>query len=305
MATFENQVFSLIAQSQDGYGLVDKKNILVYANQAFHDYFYTSEGDVGVTHFDSIIRRNHRAKRGVYISSGDVEEFINYINSVRRSKQYRLFEVDYIDKRWFLFSEQTSPEGEVLLHLKDITKQKLTEFSLISRMDKLERLALTDELTGLGNRRAFKDSTASEISRIERSGFSAAMLVIDLDHFKQVNDKHGHGVGDLALAHCAAIMKKSIRPSDIIGRIGGEEFAVFLADTLAEEAHKIANRIVTSIANSTFIAEGETIPLTTSVGLAVMKSDISFGVLYEVADQALYMAKEQGRNRVCQVPVQL
>ena len=296
MSVFEQHIFSLLSKSKDGYALFDKSDVLVFANSAFHDLMYTHEDDIGTLNFEQIMRRNFDNNRGVNINSGDIDRFIEYVHSVRRSVPQRLFEVDYVDQRWMMFSEQVGEHGELLMRMTDITKRKVIEFDLMSRLSKFQKMALTDELTGLANRRAFKESLNCEVSRLRRNNQCATLMVLDLDHFKRVNDLHGHTTGDLALSHSAKLMRSCIRPSDIIGRIGGEEFAIFLSDTDTQQAKVVAERVRESVACAPLVSDDYEISLTVSIGIATMCEDISFDTLYETADQALYQAKTMGRN---------
>ena len=125
-----------------------------------------------------------------------------------------------------------------------------------------------------------------------------SMLVMDLDYFKVVNDKYGHPAGDAALIHITDIFSQSLRQYDILGRIGGEEFAVFLSNTTIEKSMEIAERIRAQVEQSAFTVDGQEIPLTVSIGQTTLGCDAEFDDLYTQADQALYFAKTTGRNKV-------
>ena len=185
----------------------------------------------------------------------------------------------------------------MLVQIKDISKQKLTEITLKDSVTKLRKLALTDSLTQLANRRAFVDAVETELARCQRNGLSATMLVIDLDYFKTINDTYGHLAGDEVLVHTAQILRRATRQYDIIGRLGGEEFAGFMADTDASIACEVAERIRQTIQATPTIVESIPIEVTTSIGISVQTPPSTFENLFDDADEALYQAKAQGRNQ--------
>jgi len=168
--------------------------------------------------------------------------------------------------------------------------------------EELERRAYTDYLTGLANRRYFIEKAEAELVRHHRYGEEISLLMFDIDYFKQVNDQYGHSVGDLVLQKIAEICRTILREIDIIGRIGGEEFAILLPKTDGEEATNVAQRLRIAI------SEGEVeMPrdikspkFTASFGvMSTGNGTISIDELLNQADDALYKAKESGRNRVC------
>ncbi len=165
--------------------------------------------------------------------------------------------------------------------------------------ERLSELAHTDALTALYNRRAYDQELAREWRRVQRNGAALSVLLIDADHFKSINDQHGHAVGDRVLQALAALIQRSAREIDVAARIGGEEFAVLLSDTGATSALNVAERIRSQIAQS------DTMPVTgvtVSIGVATLAAEESAASLQHRADQALYMAKSQGRNRVVSAP---
>lgn len=158
-----------------------------------------------------------------------------------------------------------------------------------------EENALTDELTKLPNRRALAQNFLQETQRARRHHNPIAFLMIDLDHFKQVNDTFGHLNGDAVLAELAQILKTSARESDVCARYGGEEFALILHETTEQGAHVLAERIRAKVAAATFPGG---LKLTISVGVAATEEPSLFTQLIDRADQALYAAKQGGRNQV-------
>ena len=165
----------------------------------------------------------------------------------------------------------------------------------------LYEAAVRDRLTGLHNRGYFDDRLAAEFSFVRRHRTSIAVLLIDLDHFKQVNDTYGHPVGDLVLQATAAKISESLRAEDLAARYGGEEFVVLARGTDVGGALVLAQRLRTRIALAQTETPSGIVKVTASIGLAVMRKDIvyeSVSALLSDADEALYEAKRNGRNQV-------
>jgi diguanylate cyclase (GGDEF)-like protein len=163
----------------------------------------------------------------------------------------------------------------------------------------LEGLASTDALTGLHNRRAFLALANNEWERFQRYGRPLSMLMVDADHFKSINDNFGHDVGDKVLAQLASHCSDARRGSDIVARLGGEEFAILLPETDLASAALVAEKLRSSIGAQTVEVDGTNIAITVSIGVAVAKRSISdLDDLIKRADMALYAAKRGGRNRV-------
>ena len=164
----------------------------------------------------------------------------------------------------------------------------------------LEELARTDPLTGLPNRRAIEDWATRQLSGAARYGFSFLVVLADLDHFKSVNDTHGHDAGDRVLKKFAEILKANSRRSDICGRIGGEEFLFILTHTTQENARIVIERIRAELEATKFDFDGASLTVTASFGLAGFEGTqtADFNRLVAQADVALYAAKRTGRNRI-------
>jgi two-component system, cell cycle response regulator len=164
----------------------------------------------------------------------------------------------------------------------------------------LRQLATRDQLTGLLNRREFDRIMAEEAERSRRFGHPLALVMVDIDHFKAVNDTHGHLAGDAVLREVAKTLTAQLRTVDRVARIGGEEFALVLVQTGRSAATEVAQRVVKAVAASPVIIEsGVSLRLTISAGLAVLPEDVSWlELLIGAADRSLYAAKRGGRNRV-------
>jgi diguanylate cyclase (GGDEF)-like protein len=173
----------------------------------------------------------------------------------------------------------------------DITQRKLLE-------DELRRLATTDALTGIATRGHFLDSAELEIERTHRYQRPLSVMMLDIDHFKSINDSHGHAAGDTAIQKVVGVLKQLLRGEDLVGRLGGEEFGVLLPETDSERAVIVAERIREQIA-ALHIVNGESrIAVSVSIGLTEYQhSDTGIDALLLRADRALYSAKHGGRNR--------
>jgi diguanylate cyclase (GGDEF)-like protein len=171
---------------------------------------------------------------------------------------------------------------------------------LRATLAELEKLVTTDALTDLPNRRSFFSRLQSEFTRSARYGRPLSLVMLDLDHFKDVNDTHGHMVGDAVLRHLSAIMRGCVREADMIARYGGEEFVILLPETERDGAAYIAERVRCEVDDAPYKLEtGEIVHVTVSLGVACIAAgeeipDID--KLLQNADEALYKAKNSGRN---------
>lgn len=165
---------------------------------------------------------------------------------------------------------------------------------------RLHEIAIRDYLTGCFNRRHFYTLAEPELARAHRHGTPLSLLMFDFDHFKQVNDTYGHAGGDAVLQQAVEVIQERLRISDVLSRLGGEEFAVLLPETELEQAKQLAERLRQAIAEHPFEHAGVPIPATASFGVATAQpGDVSIDVLLGRADLGLYLAKDRGRNRVC------
>jgi two-component system, cell cycle response regulator len=163
----------------------------------------------------------------------------------------------------------------------------------------LAEVARRDALTGLANRRAFDEALLREVARARRSGAALAVVVLDVDHFKRVNDAHGHAAGDLVLAEVAARARAALRAGDLLARVGGEELAAVLPAADLAAAAEVAERIRSGLAAAPVVAGGAALAVTASLGCAaLLPSDADGAAVLARADARLYDAKRGGRNRV-------
>lgn len=217
------------------------------------------------------------------VCEGDMEV------QVRSGKATHVFKVSIIPIRM----GRDESAGKLVV-LQDITEHK----KLLAR---LRELANKDELTGIFNRRRLMEACGEELVRAARLGRPLSLIILDLDHFKRVNDTHGHQAGDEVLQGVARVIQDRLRPYDIFGRYGGEEFAVVLPETAPESGREIAERLRRDLEDHPLPVLGGELAVTASfgvAGVAEVTGEHSVRTLLQQADMALYRAKDKGRNRV-------
>lgn len=180
-----------------------------------------------------------------------------------------------------------------------LQKSKASETQLELQLSKMEDLAMMDELTQLKNRRSFFDSVEPVIAASRRRGQNVAIAILDLDDFKKLNDRYGHIAGDAVLRQVARRIEETLRQEQIVGRIGGEEFAVLLPDTAPVHALVAIERVRTAVASAPYeIPDGTLVDMTISGGIAALPDGKAINHALQNADRAMYRAKALGKNRV-------
>ncbi len=214
--------------------------------------------------------------------------------------------VDLASTNGTFINDDFRASGEYPLKCGDQLKVGDTIFKLLSGSDVesqyheiIFRMTVTDGLTNLSNRKRLDAMLAEEISRATRHDRPLAVLMLDIDRFKSINDTHGHLAGDSVLRGLASILQRRLRPNDKLGRYGGEEFCAILPETDLPSAVAIAEELRALVAAHRFAAEGKEIQVTISIGAAVLEGAMQAEGLYKSADDRLYDAKRTGRNRVC------
>jgi two-component system cell cycle response regulator len=183
---------------------------------------------------------------------------------------------------------------ELRARVRNQLRRRRYQELLRESLDRSLELAVTDALTGLRNRRYVR----RHLESLLRSGAAAAVLLIDVDRFKPLNDRYGHAAGDVALKQVAATLREHLRAVDIVARYGGEEFMVVMSSAGEEEGGAVAERLRAAIAGRAVIVPGATLQVTVSIGTAMTRGPVATDRLIAAADAALYRAKEGGRNRV-------
>jgi diguanylate cyclase len=169
---------------------------------------------------------------------------------------------------------------------------------LETELDQVSELVHEDHLTGTLNRRGMEDAFARELSRADRLKAPMCVSMLDIDHFKRLNDTFGHDAGDEALIHLVRVTKEALRPTDVIARFGGEEFVIILPETGIDEAVKVMTRVQRHLTKNFFMHDNQRLLITFSAGVALRGMGEGAESMISRADKALYQAKEAGRNRV-------
>jgi len=188
---------------------------------------------------------------------------------------------------------------ELLLRLKRVIKEREHTKERVRMMEKLQKLAVTDGLTKLYNSRSFYSQLETEVDRFNRYKHPLALLLLDLDHFKEYNDNYGHLEGDKVLVQFSQIIKSCLRANDSAYRYGGEEFTVILPETAGAEARTVAQRIRAALEAERFSPEnGQGVRITISIGVTEYQEKEELSTFIQRADKAMYLSKQNGRNKV-------
>ncbi|WP_243546229.1 sensor domain-containing diguanylate cyclase [Pseudodesulfovibrio tunisiensis] len=279
---FENVVEGIFRASPDGR--------LVEVNPALADMFgYATPSD-----FLACFSRVQEMFRSI-------SSVKRYENTLERQGSLRAYqtEMKHSDGRFFwgelsasLLPEQEEAPGGIVGVIVDVTERKCM-------MEEMCRLARTDSLTGLWNRGYFIELARRELARNQRHGGALSLLMVDVDHFKSVNDSHGHDVGDQALQTLASVFCASVREIDVIGRFGGEEFVILLPGSGRMDACFVADRIRAAVRDEIVPTRDGPLQLSVSIGVTSWSEKTrDLDELLKYADIALYAAKKNGRDRV-------
>ncbi|ACV68485.1 diguanylate cyclase [Desulfohalobium retbaense] len=236
-----------------------------------------------------------------HVSQEKFEEFgrLFYNSLVLRDHSQVEFELRRVDGSpvWVSVSgkaldDATPPDLDkgVIWMVDDISTRKEAE-------EQLARIATTDSLTNVSTRQHFMELANRALAQHLRNSRPLTVCMLDIDHFKQINDTYGHGTGDRALAWFAETVSGELRATDIIGRFGGEEFCIVLPETDQDEAQQVAHRIRTAVTGGSSAAASPIPPITVSIGIALADTPASMEAVIQLADRALYAAKAKGRNR--------
>lgn len=213
----------------------------------------------------------------------------------RRNHRYNLAMVDVPQAEALgLVDEAVRTTVARLLDENNVLRSTLA--SVQSRIDELERLADMDTLTPLPNRRAFLRDLERSIARVERYGVSAALMFVDVDDLKALNDAHGHAAGDGALKHIAAVLRRGVRAGDLVARIGGDEFALLVEPVDEAAARAKAATLLAAAAESAFEWTGAAVPVGISIGLAMIEPGDTIDSLLARADARMYETKAAQRS---------
>ncbi len=297
-AVFVELVSRMVSSSAAGFFIADKGKLRVIAKKGFEpdkESFYTKN-----TFFKLIIKN----KQLLHFSRLDKKPAV-YPFKVNDTKTF--LGIPIIPEQDVLgiiavTSKETNAISSFQVHIiQTIADQAAMCISNALLHKQVENLAITDGLTGLYNHKHFQERLNDEFKRIKRIPQTLSLMLIDIDHFKKINDIHGHPAGDTVLSNLSIMLKKTLRGIDFLARYGGEEFVAVLMGTGSNGAKKMAERLRSAVMNNVFHIDGNNLSITLSIGVATHPNDAEDkAALIDKADQALYYAKENGRNQVCE-----
>jgi len=257
---------------------------------------FNQDSDKNLEYKKVIAYLSKREFKPIFISKEEQPEVLKKFNI--DSESFLIFPL-FLDKRLFAILAIEGATRSSYSRFKIFISQITLQFRKVELYEKVQKLSIIDGLTEVYLRRYLMDRLEEEVERAGRLGLTFSVGMVDVDHFKECNDKHGHLVGDVVLKEIALRLKKSVREVDMISRYGGEEFCVVLPETPKELAIMVSERLRNSICSKKIKAFDEEIKITTSIGVATYPEDgTDVATLIEKADMALYKAKRQGRNLV-------
>ena len=285
-------VYAALDNIENGVILLDQELRLYYANPASHAMFKSPQKFIDGKPLFAEMLEHARLSSAYAVSADELKQYV-----ARRLAWVSSGDPTPVDQhlssgRVIRCQCAVLPGGGRMLTYSDVT-------DIVRHAEELERLATTDGMTGIYNRRHFMMLADREWNRSRRYGRPLSFLMIDIDFFKSINDRFGHEVGDQMIVHLATLARACKRDSDVLARIGGEEFALLLPETDLAHAQIVAERLRCDVAEHPLIAASDRISTTISIGVAA-RHDAMTGIvdLMKAADQALYDAKHGGRNRV-------
>ncbi|GGY72139.1 hypothetical protein GCM10011613_16370 [Cellvibrio zantedeschiae] len=272
-----------------GLVVLNSDNKILFHNGIFAELLQFEEISLVGQNFDEAITWVYNHRKNSNTESNSLQKWLSHANENLQ------FDTE-LDGRWLSIAKQTHANGLITLLCSDITQQKNAELSLRDTKAEIEVLALTDELTGLANRRYFIRHLEREINRSRRNHHPLCLAILDIDFFKNINDTFGHAVGDKMLMHFSQFLQTHFRASDFVGRLGDAEFAIILPETKIDDALQVVERAINSLTNE----ELSDIQYSFSAGIASFPGELTIDSnwLLTQADKALHIAKSGGGAKV-------
>jgi diguanylate cyclase len=292
------RVLQALAGSAGGMALFDDQDRLRWANDWFREA-YGLAPDAAPT-WEEMLRRCHAEGVGVLIEDSDFDGWIAAVRRKYRRSPVRSFESDLVDGRWLWVTESVGADGWVTTHCTDISALKQHEATLRRARDQALLTTRIDALTGVNNRRTILRRLHDELEHAHAMRLPLCVAVMDVDHFRRINDFHGHDAGDRVLASFARTLKRHRRRVDVIGRLGGGEFMLMLPNATLEGARSTLLRLREDVeASLATVRRGElpTEPYDFSTGITQARYGDTVDSLVRRADQALEDAKADGGGR--------
>ncbi|GMB79822.1 sensor domain-containing diguanylate cyclase [Shinella zoogloeoides] len=291
------QLAQLVENAGSLVAVFDPEDRLRFANRAFRAAWFVDDDEQPL--WPDLMRRNFHARRGTVVVTQDFETWLRSTQARRGKMGHRAFETDLHDGRWLWMTETMHPNGWMLCVASDISLIRADERALRQDRDQAIIASFTDELTGLPSRRFVMARLAELVGACGGEPRDVGCLaVLDIDNFKYINDRFGHSVGDAVLKDFAATLHRHLRKTDILGRVGGEEFLLILPNTAMEDAEAIIERMLAAVRHSRPVPDQASFRYTFSAGLAWAESGEEPSDIYRRADLALYAAKMRGRDQL-------
>jgi len=284
---------SLIRETRNAIAVFDETDRLRFANPAFREALGLAENDFPT--WVELMRQGWETSTGTAITSsgGDFEKWLSSALSRRGKLPFRGFETSLHDGRWIWATETVDARGWMLYIGVDITSLATEGRDLRNDRDIALRASQTDELTGVSNRRYMMQRLEAMLGSVTQG----CIAVLDIDHFKSINDAYGHESGDAVLIDFSRRASQSVRRGDDFGRIGGEEFLFLLPDIDAQGAEALLDRIRSKLQDSSPVHQAPQFRYTVSIGITTVRPNDSVRSILARADEACYEAKRKGRNR--------
>jgi diguanylate cyclase (GGDEF)-like protein/PAS domain S-box-containing protein len=282
----------------DGIFFVDKDGCITYWNNGATNLTGYNSAEVQGRNYCDIIHpldkqgnqlcesNNHAIRRVFDIETmTEIEAYISHKEGHLLPISIRIAPVREVDQQYVVAIE--------------IHSSNSPRYAMRQRLEELQEQAMHDQLTGIANRRFVEISLAARLDELKRYGFGFSVLFIDVDHFKQINDTHGHNIGDRILKMVATTLANSLRSFDIIGRWGGEEFVVLLINTKTEDLFMLTERLRRLVENSALTLDNaEALKVTVSIGVTEAQKGDTVESIVERADKLMFESKRRGRNQV-------
>lgn len=290
-----DRILDLLVSSDLLVAVHDGDDVLRYANAAYRTLFGAAVGEAVA--WPEMMARNEHSGIGVQAQTDDYAKWLIAVQARRGKVPFRAFELDMKGGRWLWLTEIIDADGWMLSIGADVTVIQHGSRGRTTRRDVgvALRVARTDELTGALNRRGIINALEEVAERMPSQQRLYSLALLDLDHFKQVNDAHGHGVGDTVLVRFVDHVQSCMRRSDFLGRYGGEEFLLVLPDADAKAACALVARIRESMPGVDVPGAEAPLQLSFSAGVREVRAAQSTRDLLKWVDDALYQAKDAGR----------
>jgi diguanylate cyclase (GGDEF)-like protein len=289
------QLLMAYADSPLLVALLDADDQLRFANPAFRSAYGLDDGEL--LSWSALMCRNHAQRKGAYIETHDIETWLSTIRSRRGKLPFRAFEADLCDGRWIWMTETLRADGWMLCVASDITVLKSGERSMRQQRDVALRAAQTDGMTGISNRAHIMDLLRDSIDERQHRAAPCGVVLLDLDHFKRVNDSYGHPAGDAVLKDFAHTVQRSLRRDDGFGRLGGEEFLLLFRGMSPKNLGSVVSVLLNVVRQRHPLPAHPEFGYTCSAGMTELRLGDDVRSVYKRVDEALYQAKGAGRDR--------